>query len=285
MERAQIKEEAKGILKSKWKNSAIFVLIYGAIIYLGSWLLNLIPIVGPIVYLVVSVVLAYNMIVYFIKFKRGEEANPLDLVTTIPANLKVAWKCVWGIFVKMWPYFVAYIISYAILTFIQLTANDVINSRDGLSVLFALAGGTVLLPILVPVLIIIIIITIPAIMKGLYYTFTQYIMYDSGNTMTGKEAAEASKVMMTNKRGKYFILALSFIGWAIVAGFVGGILGNIASAIIKWQPLISYITYIGTAILLVPYMQLSMVIFYESLKGNTVEVKQVDNNEGPVQMQ
>ena len=111
---------------------------------------------------------------------------------------------------------------------------------------------------------IVIVLTIFAVIKGMYYVLGQYIMYDSQNTLRGKEAVEKSKELMQNLRGQYFILILSFIGWGILAFAIGMILVMITSIIIKWEVAQSYIAYIPVS-LVTAYMQTSMVVFYEDL--------------------
>jgi len=90
------------------------------------------------------------------------------------------------------------------------------------------------------------------VMRGLHYVFTQYVMFDSGNSLHGKEAAEKSEQLMQGHRGEYFVFALSFLGWII--------LGSIPLGIgLLW---------------VIPYMQISLVIFYEKLKGVPEVTKQ-----------
>ena len=91
-----------------------------------------------------------------------------------------------------------------------------------------------------------------ATIKGLYYVFTQYVMFESGNSLHGKEAAENSEKLMQGKRGEYFVFILSFLGWIILGAIPFGI-G------LLW---------------VLPYVQISSVIFYENLKGIPKEAKE-----------
>lgn len=71
--RKEIKEEAKSILKGRYGQAFIAMLIYGVIEYLGSWLLiYYASVIGLLVWAVIEVVITYNLLVYFVKFKRGE---------------------------------------------------------------------------------------------------------------------------------------------------------------------------------------------------------------------
>jgi len=83
---------------------------------------------------------------------------------------------------------------------------------------------------------------------SLSYSLSYFIAYDNEN-MSGKEAVEESKKMMKGNRGKYVLLQLSFIGWAILSIFT---------------------LYIGM-LWLAPYMQVAMICFYEALKNKKVK--------------
>ncbi len=78
--------------------------------------------------------------------------------------------------------------------------------------------------------------------KQLFYVLSFNIAYDEPN-LTSKEVVEKSKVLMNGNRGNYFVLTLSFIGWAILSAFTLGI---------------GYFW-------LLPYMQVSMICFYDRL--------------------
>lgn len=74
-----------------------------------------------------------------------------------------------------------------------------------------------------------------------------YFILCDNPTLTGKEIVEKSAVIMKNNKWRFFCLSLSFIGWAFLAGLTFGI-GML------W---------------LSPYMQVSVVHFYEDLLGKT----------------
>ena len=63
------------------------------------------------------------------------------------------------------------------------------------------------------------------------------------------EAIKRSKEMMQGHKMEYFLLVLSFFGWALLAPFTLGIL----------------------CIWLLPYMQATMANYYRSLKGEFIE--------------
>ncbi len=84
---------------------------------------------------------------------------------------------------------------------------------------------------------------IPGIIAALRYSMSFYILHDHPE-MNPKDALKLSKQMMLGRKGKLFLLGLSFIGWAILAvlPFSIGLL---------W---------------LVPYINASIASFYEDIK-------------------
>ena len=84
--------------------------------------------------------------------------------------------------------------------------------------------------------------SIYAYVKELSLTLSYNIAYDEPD-LTTKQAVEKSQTLMKGNKGNCFVLTLSFIGWAILAALTFGI-GML------W---------------LMPYIQVSMVCFYEHI--------------------
>lgn len=85
---------------------------------------------------------------------------------------------------------------------------------------------------------------IPGIIKSISYSQAMYILAEN----KGKPALECineSKAMMDGHKADYFVLNLSFLGWAILGSFTLGIL------------------YIW----LMPYMNATYINFYNAIKG------------------
>lgn len=88
---------------------------------------------------------------------------------------------------------------------------------------------------------------IPGIIAGYSYTQTIHIMLDNPD-ISPLEAIAASKQLMRGHKMEYFILELSFLGWAYLSVFTFGLLGiwlnpymqvtfaNYYNALIGWQP-------------------------------------------------
>ncbi len=90
---------------------------------------------------------------------------------------------------------------------------------------------------------------VPGIIAAIRYSQAFYILNDNPD-MTASQVVEASKTMMRGRKMEYFILCLSFSGWAILSCVTVGI-GFI------W---------------LVPYIHATMTRFYEGAKDKNEEV-------------
>lgn len=83
---------------------------------------------------------------------------------------------------------------------------------------------------------------VPGIIKAISYSQAMYIAAENPN-IGALEAINRSKAMMEGHKMELFVLALSFLGWAILGAFTFGIL------------------YIW----LVPYMNTTLALFYKNL--------------------
>ena len=67
-------------------------------------------------------------------------------------------------------------------------------------------------------------LVVPGIIKSYEYRMVPYILAENPG-MDSKQVFEISKRMMNGQKMETFILDLSFIGWALVAGITCGIAG------------------------------------------------------------
>lgn len=88
---------------------------------------------------------------------------------------------------------------------------------------------------------------VPGIIKACAYSQAMYILADDP-ALGSWEAIRRSKEMMQGHKMEYFLLCMSFYGWALLGAFTFGIL------------------YIW----LIPYMQATYANYYKSLKGEFV---------------
>jgi uncharacterized membrane protein len=86
-------------------------------------------------------------------------------------------------------------------------------------------------------------LVIPGIIASFRYALSFYILHDHPE-MKPKEALNLSKQIMLGRKGKLFMLCLSFIGWA----------------------LLSILTLFIGMLWLIPYIQASIASFYEDVK-------------------
>ena len=89
---------------------------------------------------------------------------------------------------------------------------------------------------------------VPGIIWGYDYAMVHFIMADHPE-YSPKECMNASKTMMYGHRWEYFLLDLSFIGWAILCIFTCGI-GNY---------------------FLIPYKDTAKAVFYRNISGTLVD--------------
>jgi uncharacterized membrane protein len=100
------------------------------------------------------------------------------------------------------------------------------------------------------------------IVKSLAYSMSMYVLQDNPY-MSVTECITESQRIMDGRKGKLFLLGLSFFGWLILAGLTAGIL----------------------MIWLYPYMQSSMYNFYMDAKFNGVEIDPTDSPKAPSESQ
>lgn len=265
MNRKEIKQKAREKLKGNWGKLALFIIAYMAIIEFFSYTSEY-NILVAIIYILLSVPLNYNLVMYFMNITRGKEAKMIDIITKIPDNFVVAWRVTLAIIVEMLVYIVALFLSGIVL------------SAATIHVIF---GNTEIgLPILLGAILTILVVSISAALKSLYYTFAFNVMYDSNKEMKGKEAVKRSRELMTKKRGKYMLFTLSFLGWILlillVTVTIMNILGVTYSVDLQKNTLesliISFIPLIGMAFI-IPYLQIATVVFYDNLKEENQKVQ------------
>ena len=234
MKAKDFRAKSREALTGKWGKAALFTLIYSLITYCISWIANLIPVVGGIANFIITVPLTYGVVATFIKIKRGEEFGYVDFFKEGFSVFSKLWAIIGNVILKLIVPIIILIISIVLLS-IGFTggAIGVSASNNAMTGGFGIMGIIGLIGYFVSIVFLIV--------KGLYYSLTSYILYDN-KELTGKEIVEKSEQLMQGKRGAYFCLCLSFIGWIILAGFTLGI-GSL------W---------------LIPYMQVALVAFYEN---------------------
>ena len=268
MEARDFRKRARETLKGKWNDAIILTLVFIAFTAIVEWLgslgknvrLSSVATMAGIFSAVVMPAVKYGLTYSYMKLKSGEKVHPFDFLNYGFSNFSRAWGVSWNIFLKLIWYFVAGAVALCLILFntlynviasVEVYGSSIVSmdSRIGLMIL-TLVGVVAL-----------IVIAILAAIKGLYYSLSTFIAIENPN-MTTKQAVEKSREIMTGKRGKYFYLTLTFIGWGFLAGIAGGISGGILSFI----PIISNIAGSVGMIVLIPYIQISLLEFYDYYK-------------------
>lgn len=244
---SQIRAEARNNLTGKWGKAALLTLVFGVIEYLISFLLQLVPMVGGLINLVITPVLTFGFLVSIIKLKRNEEVGYIDFFKNGFNQFGKVWGVIGQTILKMILPIIAIIIS---IVLIAVGGAGTILSGESMGLLFILG------------IILYIVSLIWAIIKGFSYVLAQYILYDNPD-MDSKAIVEKSEELMQGHKWAWFWLPITFIGWFILSVFTLGI-GML------W---------------IAPYLQVALVVFYEDLAGNTInneptEIQPEDN--GPI---
>ncbi len=237
MTASEIKTQARKSLMGKWGKAALIMLVYAIITLVINMVLNFIPLLGGIANMIISVPIAFGFTATFIKLKRGEEVGYTDFLSTGFASFGKAWGVVGNTILKMILPVCLIIVFVIILAFSIGGSGIALMNGSSSSAGFGFIGFIAIIGYIASL--------IYASCKGLLYSLVNFILYDNPN-MTGKEIVEESERLMKGSRCRMVWLQLSFIGWSILTAFTFGI-G------LLW---------------LIPYMNVAMVCFYESLKGN-----------------
>lgn len=209
--------------------------MFVVITYIISFILNLVPFVGYIVSVVVSVPFSYGLIISMMKLNDDTEVGCVDFFKHGFSNFGKSWSVTLWIMLKLILPFLCMVIGIIIL------GQSIFYAS-----LSAINGGSSASPLLTMVAYVLLFGgSIWGIIKQLTYRLSFYILTDHPE-MTGKEAVNKSAELMNGKVWSLFCLNLSFIGWAILAVFTFGI-GML------W---------------LTPYIQISEINFYRNLVGS-----------------
>lgn len=273
----EIRKDARNHLTNKWGKGALIILCY----FLIEFAINLVSslteeiatlnLLVSIATLIISVPLSYGIIISFMKLKRNEEVKAFNFLTLGFSSFSKAWKVAFSMFIKLLVPFVLTVISMIVLIVgislivasssssiisSSFTSEESVDKNNELENIYKLSNSdrrNMLSSGIVTTMIgfiLLVISSIYAYVKQLYYVLSYNIAYDEPD-LTSKEIVLKSKSLMTGKRKNYFVLTLSFIGWALLAILTLGI---------------GYFW-------LLPYIYVSNVCFYDNLKNSTEDNK------------
>lgn len=242
---SDIRKSAREALAGKWGKGALISLIYFLFTFVLGFIsgfvedMAFLSFIVEIAIVVIGVPISFGLIASFIKLKRGEDVKCYEFFNYGFSNFARSWKIAGNILLKMWLPILLYVlatIAFVFATSFGLVASSIASSSSFV-VIASLIG-----------LILFIAAFVYLFVKSLSYALAYLIAYDN-ESMEAKDTVAESEKLMAGYRGKYVLLQLSFIGWAILSIFT---------------------LYIGL-LWLIPYMQVAMICFYEALKDKNVE--------------
>lgn len=270
MNTAQIRKQAKDSINGKhFKASMIFLLSI-----LFNIIVGLVPIIGLIFIIVMSIPLTYGLIYSFIKLKRNENVGYFDFISIAFSEFGNAWRVAFSMLGKIWPYLVGYIggifliLITSIVTLILTASNNLIESSS-------ITSLTNFIPVIIICIIggiISIVCYILLLLKSLYYSLSFYVLYDN-KELKGKEIVEKSKDLMTKNRWNLIKMQIPY--YLIIMGIdlLIAIALSCLSIIFKLKILTSltnFISYIPM-IFIMPLIQFAITEFYDTLTHNGYE--------------
>lgn len=232
MNLSSFRAKAREKLSEKWGKAACITLAYMAINFIFNTILsysfNGLNTILSIGFAIINVPLAYGLLIQFVKLYNGEDTSAFNFFTLGFNNFARAWKVALNVFLKLLVPFILLIISSILLT--------------SLGIVFYWTQPANLTVLLICLAIVCPVSLIWLIVKSYYYIMSDVISIEE-TELQPKDAVAKSKELMTNNRWKFFILDLSFIGWALLASLTFGI-GML------W---------------LLPYIQLTHIAFYKHI--------------------
>lgn len=244
---SEIRANARKSLTGKWGKVALLTLIYTALVTVIGFVLNLIPIIGQLVFFVIATPISFGLIVSYMKLKRGEDVGYVDFFKFGFSSFAKVWAVFGNMLLKLiLPVclLVVFIILIGVAAGGAVASGIISGSASGVAG-FGILGIVAFIGYIASLIFFIV--------RGYLYALSYFILNDNPD-MTGKEIVEKSASLMRGNRWKFFLLGLTFIGWAILASFTFGI-GML------W---------------LMPYIMVAFVCFYEELDGKTSETKSTE---------
>lgn len=192
---SELRKEAREALKNNWGKAALITLIYMAITYLMSYLVEKVAILY-IVEVVISIPISFGLSIVFMKLKRKENVDSFDFIKEGFVNFKRAW-CVWlQVILRMiLPIICVFLAAFVILLLTFMSVKPAVIIISGIILWIACI--------------------IYIVSRGLLYAPAYLIAFDETN-LSAKDCVKKSEEIMTGNRGNLFLLELSFIGWAIL---------------------------------------------------------------------
>lgn len=240
---SEIRKDARKSLAGKWGKAVCILLAYTLISFVigvieglakeGSALALLLQLAST----VISIPLSFGLIISFIKLKRGEEVNAFGFLSDGFSRFGKSWGIWAHTLLKLLLPIICLV--FVIILMVVLVGVNIFTGEASLST------GLIVLFIVLYLATLIYVVS-----RSFLYVLAYYIGYDEPD-LSSKECVKKSEELMNGNRGNYFLLQLSFIGWAILA-----------------------VLSLGIGMLwLMPYMSIATVCFYDRVaKANTISI-------------
>ena len=242
MSASEIRLNARKALKGKWGEAVLMTLAYALFLYIVNFILNFIPVVGSIISLIISVPISYGFVASFIDLKRNQETNAFTFTSEG-----------FGQFSKTWAVYLRTVLKY-ILVVVLFLISTVLWIGIPFATIFPTGGLDLSYLKWVPFFLILSLVSYIWLF-GIYSL--SYCIIKDNPDMSSKEIVKERAKLIKGNRLKLIWLIISFIGWDIL----------------------SILTF-GIGLLWVsPYIQVSIIEFYEQLSGksnNVVEIEEID---------
>lgn len=240
---SEIRKDARESLAGKWGKAVCILLAYLLISFVIGVIEGLakegstLALILGLASFIISVPMSFGLIISFIKLKREEEVSAFGFLKDGFSRFGKSWG-IWAHTLLKLLLPIICLVFVIVLMAVLISVNVVI-SEAGFSI------GLILLFVVLYIATLIYVVS-----RSFLYVLAYYIGYDEPNLSSG-ECVKKSEKLMKGNRGSYFLLELSFIGWAILA-----------------------VLSLGIGMLwLIPYMSIATVCFYDRVaKPNTKSI-------------
>lgn len=263
MKISELKKDAKmklsGVFKLAIEINFISLLITLVLNYVSQNTKGTLNLLVSLATAIISIPLGYGLTASMLKLSRNETVGVTDFISIGFKNFKRALFLSLSIFIRIIVPLILLIVASVmpiIINFAQNVGEEVSSASNFISIcsLFVAIASIIYL-----------------LYKLLAYSLTTYVLIDNTEAKSKEVIAKSCELMKGNKT-KYILLVLSFIGWFLLAGLIGGTVG-------VFNDMLGNILIYVLSLLLTPYITFAEINFYEELAGSskTVESQVVES--------
>ena len=274
MSAKELKKKARENLTGKWGISLISVLLYTITLKILPLIITELPdniftkilsVASAILLFIFTPVLARGLTEVFYRIYKKEKVKAFDFIKYGLRSFKKFWKMTGLVIYKLSGYIAIIAVLFVILFFVDGTKmlEYGLEFLENGTISASIVEETSVLVSTVAIAFLILLMYILMIVKNMKYLFTTFIALDNHNYST-KEIFDKSEEMMKGRRGKYFILILSFLGWYILLALITG---TIITLLNKYNlTLLSSFVSGLEFVAITPYVKMATMAMYENAK-------------------